>query len=143
MNINDAFPSTTLKAADIGDTDMVLTMTGVVQEEVGSGNDKEVKPHVYFEETEKKLVLNKTNANTIAGMYGGETDEWAGKKIALFATEVDFQGKQTLAIRVRMRKPGAPPQQRPAQGRPMAGAGAKSQGKPVAPGQYGEDDLPI
>jgi hypothetical protein len=50
-------------------------------------------------------VLNKTNNSTIIGLYGSETDDWIGKKIALFSQEVDFQGKQTMAIRIRMRTP--------------------------------------
>ena len=105
MNINNAFPSKYLKSGDIEDADLILTITEVVQETVGQGEDAESKPIVYFAETEKGMVLNKTNANAIAGMYGPETDGWAGKRIALFATEVDFAGKQTLALRVRLKAP--------------------------------------
>lgn len=106
MNINNAFPSKYLKSGDITDGDMVLTISHVEMENVGQGDDAEIKPIVYFEETEKGFVLNKTNAATIAKVVGTpETDGWAGKQIALFATEVDFQGKQTLALRVRMRPP--------------------------------------
>lgn len=108
MNINTAFPSKFLKGAELED-DTVYTMLNVEQENVGGGDNDEVKPVLYFEETDKGLVLNRTNSNTIAGLYGPETDEWAGKQITLFQQEVDFQGKQTLAIRVRMKKPGATP----------------------------------
>jgi hypothetical protein len=51
------------------------------------------------------MVLNKTNADTISRLHTPETDNWIGKRIALFATEVDFAGKQTLALRVRMKAP--------------------------------------
>lgn len=106
MNINNAFPSKYLKSGDITDEDMVLTISHVEIENVGQGGDTELKPIVYFTETDKGLVLNKTNAATIAKVVGTpETDGWPGKKIALFATEVDFQGKQTLALRVRIRAP--------------------------------------
>ena len=109
MNINNAFPSKFLKSGDIpDDADLILTIKEVVQESVGQGEEAENKPIVYFTEQEKGLVLNKTNANAIAGMYGPETDGWAGKRIALFATEVDFAGKQTLALRVRLKAPRAP-----------------------------------
>jgi len=104
MNINEAFPSKYLKAdVDIPeDADLVLTMTEVKIEEMGDG---EQKPVLFFEEIEKGLVLNKTNANAISGHYGSNTEAWTGKKVALFATEVEFAGKMTLGIRVRLRKP--------------------------------------
>ncbi len=106
MNINTVFPSKYLKADELPiETDMVVTIKEVVLEDLGNEAKKETKPIVYFRECEKGLPCNKTNANTIAGMYGPDTDGWIGKKVGLFPTEVDFQGKQTLAIRVRMRPP--------------------------------------
>lgn len=108
MNINNAFPSKWLKSGDIpANADLVLTIKSVTVETIGQGEQADTKPVVYFAEVDKGLVLNKTNANTIARLYGPETDGWEGKRIGLFATEVDFAGKQTLAIRVRLRVPGA------------------------------------
>jgi hypothetical protein len=107
MRIADAFPSTYLKATELeGDT--TYTIKGIEMETLGKGEDADTKPVVYFQEVDLGLALNKTNANTISGLYGPETNEWIGKQITLFATEVDFQGKQTLAIRVRMRAPSRP-----------------------------------
>lgn len=117
MRINDVFPSKYLKADEL-DGDLALTIRDVQIEKVGSGKDAEDKPVLYFEETDKGLACNKTNCKTISKLYGDETDDWIGKRIALFATEVDFQGDQVLAIRVRMKAPGgrpaAAPQQRQA-----------------------------
>jgi hypothetical protein len=108
MNIDQAFPSNYLKAANI-EEDTTLTIGSVTLETIGE--DK--RPSVHFDNNDKGLVLNKTNASTIKGLYGSETDDWTGKKITLFATEVDYQGKQTMAIRIRMRmrvtKTGAAP----------------------------------
>lgn len=106
MNITAAFPSKTLRDADI-ESDMTLTMREVAIETVGQGKDAEEKPVLYFRETDKSLVLNKTNANTIAALYGADTDGWAGKQITLFGTEVDFAGKSTPAIRIRSKKPAS------------------------------------
>ena len=100
MNIDTAFPSNYLKAADV-DEDTTLTIRDVKIEKLGDDE----RPIAYFDEIDKGLVLNKTNANTIKGMYTSDTDNWTGKKITLFATEVDYAGKQTMAIRVRMRQP--------------------------------------
>ncbi|MDJ0512778.1 MAG: hypothetical protein QNJ62_04975 [Methyloceanibacter sp.] len=104
MNINDTFPSKYLKASDLQGRDVNVTMSRVVMEDVGDDH----RPIVYFEGKQKGLVLNKTNANTIAGMYGPETEVWPGKPITLFPTQVDFQGKATEAIRVRLRPPQLP-----------------------------------
>ena len=100
MKMAELFPSKYLKAIDL-DADEVFTMESLKQEELGD----EAKPVVYFEEIDKGLVLNRTNANMIASQHGQDTEKWAGKRITLFATEVDFRGQQTLAIRVRMRPP--------------------------------------
>ena len=107
MDINSAFPSKWLKSGDLGDSDLTLTITHVVMEEIGQGTEAEEKPIVYFQEEEKGLVLNKTNADTISRLYGHNTDGWIGKPVTLFSTEVDFKGSQTLAIRVRLRAPKA------------------------------------
>jgi hypothetical protein len=109
MNINNSFPSKYLKSGDIDDQDLILTIRNVTVEDIGQGESKEHKPVVYFHEIEKGMVLNKTNATTISSMYGPETDNWPGKKISVFATEVDFQGKQTLSLRVRTRSPQVQP----------------------------------
>ena len=106
MNIDTAFPSTWLKSADV-ETDLHLTIKGVVLEKVGQGEDEEFKPVVYFTETNKGLVLNKVNSSVIRDLYGQETDDWQGKRITLFQTQVDFRGKPTMAIRVRLKPPQA------------------------------------
>lgn len=97
-------PSKYLKASDAEDSP-VLTISHVKEESIGQGAQADMKWILFFEEEEKGLVLNRTNINTIAGMYGDDTDDWEGKKITLFATQVDFQGKQVDAIRVRNRPP--------------------------------------
>ena len=55
---------------------------------------------------------NKTNTNTIVGLYGEETDAWRGLKVKLTEAVVDFQGKMTKAIRVlpeRLSQPASKP----------------------------------
>jgi hypothetical protein len=103
-SVNDLFPSNYLKASDIGTSDLILTISEQKMVEFDNGDKK---PVILFRETDKKLTLNRTNANTIAGLYGDDTTKWIGRPIALFATEVDFKGKQVLAIRIRMRPPAA------------------------------------
>jgi len=56
----------------------------------------------------KGLVINSTNAITIASMYGDNTDGWAGKKIALYVGQArnPQDGSMVPAIRVRPKVPG-------------------------------------
>ena len=46
-------------------------------------------------------MLNKTNANTIADIFGEETDNWYGHPIEVYPSETDYQGKRVACIRVR------------------------------------------
>lgn len=102
MNINQAFPSKYLRAADIGDAQPVVTIEKVLMEEVGQGERKELKPVVYFAGKSKGLVLNKTNATMISRVAASDdTDDWKGVQIKLIAAEVEFQGELTMALRVR------------------------------------------
>lgn len=106
MNINQLTKSKYLKAADIED-DCVFTIAGVQMEEIGQNEKKDNKPVLYFEEEERGLVLNKTNINSIANLYGEETDEWVGKKIGLFIAPTTFEGRTVESIRVKARMPKA------------------------------------
>lgn len=97
MQISQAFPSNYLKAADLQGRNITVKIDRVEKEKIG--NDSKLV--LYFQGKEKGMVLNKTNANNIAYLYGEETDEWAGAEITLFEAMVDYQGKTVPAIRVR------------------------------------------
>lgn len=97
MNITTIFPSNYLKAADLQGKRVKVNIKQVLIEDIG-GEDK---PVIYFENKDKGVVLNKTNANMIAEIAGTpETDEWAGVPIVLYAAKVDFQGRRVDAIRI-------------------------------------------
>ena len=104
MKVSESYPSNYLKASDFPD-DAVCVIEKIEVETVGQGAKAQDKPVIYFRGMEKGLVCNKTNANTIANLYGDEMDDWRGKAIMLYATEVQFMDEMTLAIRVRMKKP--------------------------------------
>ncbi len=96
-NINDEFPSKYLKASDLKGRNVKVKISHTTREQIGDDH----KLILYFQGTEKGMVLNKTNANNIATIYGEETDDWATQEIVLFEAMVDFQGKTVPAIRVR------------------------------------------
>lgn len=134
MNINDAFPSDYLKASDLGERDVTVTIESVEMVRLGQGRDVEDKMLVRFAGKKKGLICNKTNANTIASMYGSDTDDWTGKLVVLGAREVEFQGNMVWAIRVSLKKPVVPgaPASKPAKTQP-----------PEPPPQAESEDMPF
>lgn len=105
MNVNEAFPSKYLKAADLQGRKVRAIIDRVEMDKIG----EDTRIVMSFRGKEKSLVVNRTNANTISDMYGNETDNWFGKEIVLFPTRVDYQGKRVDAIRVEFNQP--PPRQ--------------------------------
>ena len=106
VKVSDAFPSRYLKAADLNDRQIKLIISHVEIEDIGDDNKK---PVLYFTKAKKGLVLNKTNAKTIATAYGDDMDRWDTHEVILFPAIVDFRGDQVEAIRVRIAKPIAQP----------------------------------
>jgi hypothetical protein len=91
-----------LAAFDLEGKPVVVKIRDVKSAELtAQGGRKSKKPVVYFDGKEKGLALNKTNANIIKSLYGADTDGWIGKRITLYATEVEYQGDTVPAIRIR------------------------------------------
>jgi hypothetical protein len=106
VNINGAFPSSYLKAADLQGRRVAVTIDKVVMEDIGG----EHKPVVKFQGKDRGIVLNKTNAAMIAEIANSdETDDWKGVKVTLYPTKTDFQGKRVDCIRVDYATAPAPP----------------------------------
>ena len=107
-NIHDLFPSKYIKAEDLKGKKLKVTIEGY--ESVKIGKDKEEQTVLYLKGQKKQFVLNKTNALAIEEVLGtGEVEEWEHKKIVLYPTRVDFQGKRVPAIRVEV--PEAEPEE--------------------------------
>jgi hypothetical protein len=105
---SEAFPSKYLKAADLGDQPAIATIKVAALENI-KGFDGKEQPKVvcYFARHLKPLPLNRTNFDSIMDIAGSdETDDWAGTKIELYATETSMNGKILDCIRVR--RPGEP-----------------------------------
>jgi hypothetical protein len=101
------FPSKYLRGADLRGKDVTVVIESIEprHELAMAGGKKEHKPVVSLKGTEKMWVLNKTNARTVADLYGPEVTGWLGKPVTLFPAEVDAGGKTHTAIRVRDRVP--------------------------------------
>ena len=101
MNINDAYPSNYLRASDLKGRNIPVVIDHIEQEKVG--NDS--KMVLYFQNKQKGMILNKTNAKNIAALYSPETDAWAGRQLVIFEAMVDFKGQTVPALRVRGPQP--------------------------------------
>jgi hypothetical protein len=98
MKTSEVYSSkVSLKAADLGRNRVGVVIDGAEVVKFDEGE----KIVLAFSGKEKTLVLNKTNASIITDVLGSDdTDDWMGKRIVLYATKVDFQGKRVDAIRV-------------------------------------------
>lgn len=106
------FPSKYIGAADLKNRDVNLTIAKVQVDDLQMvGGRHQKKPVLYFAKTEKMMVLNKTNAITIAGMHGAEMKSWVGKSITVFPTTTRCGGGMVDCVRVRE---VVPVQQQPA-----------------------------
>lgn len=110
MRVELMFPSKYLCAADLIEAgrDVPVTITRVFKDELQTRDGKrEEKWLLEFDGAKKKLVLNKTNAGTIAALHGLESDAWIGRRITLYPEKVLSFGKLTDAIRIRPTAPAA------------------------------------
>jgi hypothetical protein len=109
MKMSDIFPSKYVKAADLNGRTVTLVIKELrIEDMQNHANERERKPVLYFERATKGLVLNRTNAMTIASLYGDESDNWVGKRISIYATKVRAFGQMQDAIRVREEIPAQP-----------------------------------
>ena len=102
MHIDQLYPSRFLRCADLGGKPMRVTIANIKREDIGG----ESKVVMSFTDGTKQLILNKTNARSVARIFGDETRGWSNKNIMLVPARVDFKGDEVDAIRI---KPAASP----------------------------------
>ena len=130
------FPTQFLASEEFLDKDVTLTIRDVKIDNLRMADGgAEDKPVLMFKKTDKKLVLNKTNATTIAKLHGSEARGWVGKTITLFPTECQAFGKTVSCIRVRPKTPAAKPTPAPDPGEEVAP-------EPVLNVSAGDSDVP-
>jgi hypothetical protein len=96
---DDWYPSNFLKADDLDDGPMTLTITDIHPEKMQDGKSK---PCVFFKEDKRALVLNVTNKNALVMLTKSKNPADAiGLRIMLVQVEAEYQGKSCKAMRVR------------------------------------------
>lgn len=84
--------------------DLTLTIKSAGMEEItGKDGKKEMKTVVRFQETGvKPLILNRTNAKMITKLHKTPfIEQWAGKRITLYAQAGTWFGEEQEALRIR------------------------------------------
>lgn len=140
MHYKLLFPSEYVGAHDLNGRDYTVTMASVtVQELMMQGGVKDKKPVVTFSDAKKKLILNKTNARTVAALYGNDTEAWKGQKITLYPTTTKCGRETVECIRIRDRAPSgnSQPQQQTRQ-RPALADGQRIVTMPIRIATEGE-----
>ena len=118
MNIDQAFASKYLKSEDIVKP-VKVTVADCVMEEVsqGEGKPKESRAILVFHPVpflpnreRTAMVLNATNANTMKGAFGNDTDAWIGQQIGVYVDpNIAFGGKIVAGLRIKSLVPVAEP----------------------------------
>ena len=92
-----------LRKGDL-DEELVVTITGVSKEDISRyGESRKERFVVYFEETEKVLILKWNLSKSIEAITGSPAmDDWSGQKIVVYHDpDVTYSGLKVGGIRVR------------------------------------------
>ena len=105
-----SFDSDYLNSGQFGpgeEKNVTITAFKEAVEVVGQGNQKSVKPCIYFDADLKPLVLNMTNAKSIRKATGSPyMEDWVGRRITLYVQQgVKAFGEIVDAVRVRPKAP--------------------------------------
>lgn len=81
--------------------DVTVTIDYVVREQITGTNGKKEECTVAHLKGVKPFILNATNQKTIAKLYGPYVEDWAGKKITIFATTTKMGPDVVECLRIR------------------------------------------
>ena len=96
MDYKEIYRSKFMKADDLNGRSATYTVNGCTAEDVGD----DTKLVLAFSETDRPLVLNKTNVVIMAELFGPESDGWEGKQIKLVTSTTQYQGKTVKCTRI-------------------------------------------
>ena len=106
MHVDLMFPSRYLKAADFEGKSVALTISEVIRDKVQMATGQKAEKYILrFKETDKELILNKTNAKAVAKtLHEPKAVNWPGARIVLKPTTCEAFGEIVDCIRVEMKQ---------------------------------------
>ena len=82
--------------------DLTVSIEKVIREMVTGDGGKKEECTVAYLVGQKPLILNRTNSKTITKIYNSPyIEDWAGKKITLYATTTRVAGETVECLRIR------------------------------------------
>jgi len=112
MKRNEAFPSKWLRKEDVLQP-IRATIARVTMTDVGTDEEPQQKPAMWFNEGVAPMTINSGNWDTLEGLYGDDSDLWLGKVIEIYVDpDVKYAGRRVGGIRLRepaAARAGAPP----------------------------------
>jgi hypothetical protein len=86
-------------------TDLKKSITSVIeqvhQEDFArQGERRKIKAVLHVRGIKKPIVVNKTNAITLATKFGKDFDEWIDQRIVIKAEDTTFGGRPTKGLRL-------------------------------------------
>jgi hypothetical protein len=100
-DVNQVYQSEFLRAAQLGGQVRRVTIEAVTTEILGQGEKAAQKIVLKLAGVKQRLALNKTNAQTLASVWGPNTDHWIGRQIDLRPEKILFAGKMVDTIGVQ------------------------------------------
>lgn len=107
LNWQALFPGRFISAAEFGGELIVKQPTFKIKavasetlESLDAGKGPRTAGIVYFDDYPRGWVLNKTNAQLVAAMFGDKVSGWTGRRVTLHAARVKLGREMTLGIRV-------------------------------------------
>jgi hypothetical protein len=97
MNVHKMYRYNYMKLDDLSGQAFCFTITDCSAEKVGEGEKRLV---LAFLEVSSLMILDRTNTNMLAELYGPETSEWIGKVIKLAPSTTLFLGQVVKYVRI-------------------------------------------
>lgn len=88
-----------IKGDDLPEGEKVV-VTIKSAEEVTFPQSGDTVPVLEFLELDQKLTLNRTRVAKLVELFGEETDEWIGQRIALFSIPVSYKGQSSMSVAI-------------------------------------------
>lgn len=95
ISFDELYPGRFLKAADLRGQHVTVRISDVALDELEGEKGTKVQGIIFLHNTDKQIVLNKTNGLCLKGMFGKTLSEWIGKRFTIKA-DVTKLGKDTV-----------------------------------------------
>jgi hypothetical protein len=99
---SEAFPTKSLKAADLKGQPCTLRVERAALENLRFNGKEQNKLVLYFAGTGKSLIVNATNFDSLVELTGeSDSDNWAGHVVEVYPTTTEVRGETYDCIRIR------------------------------------------